>query len=34
MYPDVLSLDNGEVGRLYKETGKVVSPMGRHLQVA
>ena len=34
LYPDVLSLDNGEVGRLYKETGKVVSPMGRHLQVA
>ena len=34
MYPDVLSLDNGEVGRLYKETGKVVSPMGCHLQVA
>ena len=34
MYPDVLSLDNGEVGRLYKETGKVVSPMGEELQVA
>lgn len=34
LYPDVLSLYNGEVGRLYKETGKVVSPMGRHLQVA
>ena len=34
LYFDVLSLDNGEVGRLYKETGKVVSPMGRHLQVA
>ena len=34
LYPDVLSLDNGEVGRLYKETGKVVSPIGRHLHVA
>ena len=34
LYPDTLSLDNGEVGRIYKETGKVVSPMGRHLQVA
>ena len=28
-YPDTLSLNNGEVGRIYQETGKVVSPMGR-----
>lgn len=28
MYPDTLSLDKGEVGRLYKETGLIVSPMG------
>lgn len=34
MYPDILSLDKGEVGRIYKETGKVVSPMGEELQVA
>ena len=27
-YPDTLSLNNGEVGRIYQETGKVVSPMG------
>lgn len=28
MYPDYLSLDNGNVGEIYKRTGKVVSPMG------
>lgn len=28
MYPDYLSLDKGEVGRIFKETGEVVSPMG------
>ena len=28
MYPDYLSLDAGEVGRIFKETGAVVSPMG------
>lgn len=28
MYPDYLSLDAGETGRIFREHGKVVSPMG------
>lgn len=28
MYPDYLSLDAGETGRIFKQHGKVVSPMG------
>lgn len=28
MYPDFLSLDNGYLGEMYHERGKIVSPMG------
>lgn len=31
MYPDFLSLDNSEVGEIYKQSGKVVSPMGKQI---
>lgn len=28
MYPDYLSLDEGNTGRVYKEYGRIISPMG------